>query len=294
MPLGCTLEDIYTYGGCASAKEQKSKGRRLLRDLKYSGAEGEIDAVVDEDNSLGGSEKLYYGYDVSFKVKNDVKKEVSYVPDRKIRGKNTLIGGVLITQYRSERASGFNCSRRFPQIASTCRDFKKDSIAPFGVDPIFSRSSSLFGGVDLENNIGKYYNVSELPPSGVPNGFTVRSSDLKLGRSGFAVYIDIMTSKNQANRMISYMREGNFIDTSTKSIVVNIAAYNPVTVRFTNTRVHFEYSKGGSVDIRSDTQALAMDVYKGKAGAFLLAMEVIVVCWVIYSTYALLADSVIV
>ena len=294
VPLGCTAEDIYTYGGCASAKEQKSKGRRLLRDLKYSGAEGEIDAVVDEDNSLGGSEKLYYGYDVSFKVKNDVKKEVSYVPDRKIRGKNTLIGGVLITQYRSERASGFNCSRRFPQIASTCRDFKKDSIAPFGVDPIFSRSSSLFGGVDLENNIGKYYNVSELPPSGVPNGFTVRSSDLKLGRSGFAVYIDIMTSKNQANRMISYMREGNFIDTSTKSIVVNIAAYNPVTVRFTNTRVHFEYSKGGSVDIRSDTQALAMDVYKGKAGAFLLAMEVIVVCWVIYSTYALLADSVIV
>ena len=48
------------------------------------------------------------------------------------------------------------------------------------------------------------------------------------------------------------------------------------------------------MDIRSDTQALAMDVYKGKAGAFLLAMEVIVVCWVIYSTYALLADSVIV
>jgi hypothetical protein len=160
--------------------------------------------------------------------------------------------------------------------------------------PYFSRSSSLFWGVDLENNIGKYYNVSELPPSGVPNGFTVRSSDLKLGRSGFAVYIDIMTSKNQANRMISYMREGNFIDTSTKSIVVNIAAYNPVTVRFTNIRVHFEYSKGGSADIRSDTQALAMDVYKGKAGAFLLAMEVVVVCWVIYSTYALLADSVIV
>jgi hypothetical protein len=102
VPLGCTAEDIYTYGGCASAKEQKSKGRRLLRDLKYSGAEGETDAVVDEDNSLGGSEKLYYGYDVSFKVKNDVKKEVSYVPDRKVRGKNTLIGGVLITQYRSE------------------------------------------------------------------------------------------------------------------------------------------------------------------------------------------------
>ena len=144
-----------------------------MRDLKYSKADGETDVVVDEDNSLAGSGKLYYGYDVRYKVKNDVKKEVSYVPDRKIRGKNTLIGGVLITQYRSERASGFNCSRRFPLIASTCRDFGRDSVAPFGVDPVFSRSSSLFGGVEMENNIEKYYNVSELPPSGVPNGFTL-------------------------------------------------------------------------------------------------------------------------
>ncbi|CAL6334797.1 unnamed protein product [Bathycoccus prasinos] len=294
VPLGCTVEDFYKYGGCASAKEQKSKGRRFLRDLKFSGAEVGIDVGVDVESGLGGSEKLYYGYDVSFKVKNDVKKEVSYVPDRKIRGKNTLIGGVLITQYRSELTSGFNCSKRYPQIASTCRNFKKNSIAPFGVDPVFSRSSSLFGGVEVENNIGKYYNVSELPPTGVPNGFTVRSSDLERGRTGFAVYIDIMTSKEQANRIISYMREGNFIDASTKSIVVSFVSFNPTKVRFINTRVHIEYSKGGSVEIRSNSRVLAMNVYNGIAGSLLLAMEVAVVCWIIYSTYKALADSVIV
>ena len=124
-------------------------------------------------------------------------------------------------------------------------------------------------------------------------GFSVRSSDLKKGKNGFAVYIDIMMSKKQANRMISYMREGNFIDSLTKSIVVNIAAYNPVTLRFTNTRVHFEYSKGGSVEITSDTQALAVGIYDEFSGSILLAMEVIVLCCVIYSTYALIADSVI-
>ena len=93
--------------------------------------------------------------------------------------------------------------------------------------------------------------------------------------------------------MISYMREGNFIDSLTKSIIVNIAAYNPVTLRFTNTRVHFEYSKGGSVEITSDTQALAVGIYDEFSGSILLAMEVIVLCCVIYSTYALIADSVI-
>ena len=79
----------------------------------------------------------------------------------------------------------------------------------------------------------------------------------------------------------------------TKSIIVNIAAYNPVTVRFTNTRVHFEYSKGGSVEITSDTQALAVGIYDEFSGSLLLAMEVIVLCWVIYSTYALITDSII-
>jgi len=295
VPQGCTAEDIYLYGGCASAKEQKAKGRRLLRDLKYSGAQ-EVPSSSSSSNILDDdiSDELYFGYNVKYKEKKEVKKEISYVPERKIRGKNTLIGGVLITQYRTERASGFNCSNRFPKLISTCRDFSRDSIAPFGVDPIFSRSSRLFGGVELEENIDKYYNISELPASGVPNGFSVRSSDLKRGKTGFAVYIDIMTNKKQADRMISYMREGNFIDSSTRSIVVNIAAYNPVTVRFTNTRVTFEYSKGGSIEIKSNTQALAMDVYKGTEGVILLAMEVVIVCWVIYSTYALLADSVIV
>jgi hypothetical protein len=293
VPLGCTAEDIYTYGGCASAKEQKSKGRRLLRDLKYSGTDV-ANVVVEEESATGdGSENLYFGYNVKYKVKNVVKKEITYVPERKIRGKNTLIGGVLITQYRSERASGFQCSKRFPTLAASCRDFNRPSVDPFGVDPIFSRSSSLFGGVDLEKNIEKYYNVSELPVSGVPAGFRVRSSDLKKGKSGFAVYIDIMMSKKHANRMISYMREGNFIDSMTKSIIVNIAAYNPVTVRFTNTRVHFEYSKGGSVEITSDTQALAVGIYDEFSGSLLLAMEVIVLCWVIYSTYALITDSII-
>ena len=118
-------------------------------------------------------------------------------PERKVRGKNTLIGGVLITQHRRKLMHGSQCSNRFPTLATTCRDFNEPSVDPFGVDPIFSRSSSVFGGVDLENNIGKYYNVSELPVSGVPNGFSVRSTDLENGRTGFSVFIDMMSSNKR-------------------------------------------------------------------------------------------------
>ena len=294
VPAGCSPEYVLAYGGCASAKEQKVKTRRLLRDLKDSKTDSAND-VIDGDiiTTDNNSEKLYFGYDVKYTVKNDVEKEITYVPERKVRGKNTLIGGVLITQHRRKLMHGSQCSNRFPTLATTCRDFNEPSVDPFGVDPIFSRSSSVFGGVDLENNIGKYYNVSELPVSGVPNGFSVRSTDLENGRTGFSVFIDMMSSNKQANRIISYMREGNFIDTSTKSIVVKFATFNPLTVRFTNTQVQFEYSKGGSVEVKSNSRVLIMDVYDGMAGSFLLALEIFMVCWIIHTAYSALADSVI-
>ena len=89
------------------------------------------------------------------------------------------------------------------------------------------------------------------------------------------------------------MREGNFIDTSTKSIVVKFATFNPLTVRFTNTQVQFEYSKGSSVVVKSNSRVLIMDVYDGMAGSFLLALEIFMVCWIIHTAYSALADSVI-
>ena len=293
VPTGCAPEYVMAYGGCASAKDQKVKARRLLRDLKYSKTDS-VNGVVDGDiMTTGNSGKFYFGYDVEYKVKNEVEKEVTYVPERKVLGKNTLIGGVLITQHRTKLMHGSQCSNRFPTLTATCRDFNQPSVDPFGVDPVFSRSSSLFGGVDLENNIGKYYNISELPVSGVPNGFSVRSSDLEQGRNGFSVFIDIMSSNKQANRIVSYMREGNFIDTSTKSIVVKFATFNPLLVRFTNTEVQFEYSKGGSVEVKPKSRVLIMGAYEGIAGSLLLAVEIVVLCWIIYTARAALADSLI-
>ena len=293
VPTGCAPEYVMAYGGCASAKDQKVKARRLLRDLKYSKTDS-VNGVVDGDiMTTGNSGKFYFGYDVEYKVKNEVEKKVTYVPERKVLGKNTLIGGVLITQHRTKLMYGSQCSNRFPTLTATCRDFNQPSVDPFGVDPVFSRSSSLFGGVDLENNIGKYYNISELPVSGVPNGFSVRSSDLEQGRNGFSVFIDIMSSNKQANRVVSYMREGNFIDTSTKSIVVKFATFNPLLVRFTNTEVQFEYSKGGSVEVKPKSRVLIMGAYEGIAGSLLLAVEIVVLCWIIYTARAALADSLI-
>ncbi|CAL6332541.1 unnamed protein product [Bathycoccus prasinos] len=293
VPTGCAPEYVMAYGGCASAKDQKVKARRLLRDLKYSKTDS-VNGVVDGDiMTTGNSGKFYFGYDVEYKVKNEVEKKVTYVPERKVLGKNTLIGGVLITQHRTKLMYGSQCSNRFPTLTATCRDFNQPSVDPFGVDPVFSRSSSLFGGVDLENNIGKYYNISELPLSGVPNGFSVRSSDLEQGRNGFSVFIDIMSSNKQANRIVSYMREGNFIDTSTKSIVVKFATFNPLLVRFTNTEVQFEYSKGGSVEVKPKSRVLIMGAYEGIAGSLLLAVEIVVLCWIIYTARAALADSLI-
>ena len=60
------------------------KTRRLLRDLKDSKTDSAND-VIDGDiiTTDNNSEKLYFGYDVKYTVKNDVEKEITYVPERK-------------------------------------------------------------------------------------------------------------------------------------------------------------------------------------------------------------------
>ena len=75
------FEYVLAYGSCASAKEQKVKTRRLLRDLKDSKTDSAND-VIDGDiiTTDNNSEKLYFGYDVKYTVKNDVEKEITYVP----------------------------------------------------------------------------------------------------------------------------------------------------------------------------------------------------------------------
>ena len=88
--------------------------------------------------------------------------------------------------------------------------------------------------------------------------------------------------------MISYMREGNFIDSLTKSIVVE--RY----VQSSDFKIHkharaFHSFEGWKRGDSSDTQALAVGIYDEFSGSILLAMEVIVLCCVIYSTYALLS-----
>ena len=207
-----------------------------MRDLKYSETGSANNVINDESIAGGDSEKLYFGYDVKYKIKNDVKKEITYVPERKIRGKNTLIGGVLITQYRNERVSGFSVLKKIPNVEKPLAETLIDRVWNHsGLIPSSpGRPASLVAWIwrtILENIITfRSFQFRECLM-----GLASRSSDLKKGKNGFAVYIDIMMSKKQANRMISYMREGNFIDSLTKSIVVNIAAYNPVTLRFTNT-----------------------------------------------------------
>ena len=78
-PAGCSPEYVLAYGGRASAKEQKVKTRRLLRDLKDSKTDSAND-VIDGDiiTTDNNSEKLYFGYDVKYTVKNDVEKEIKY------------------------------------------------------------------------------------------------------------------------------------------------------------------------------------------------------------------------
>ena len=86
------------------------------------------------------------------------------------------------------------------------------------------------------------------------------------------------------------MREGNFIDTSTKSTVVkfNVQSVDCKIHKYASSVRIFKRRQRGS---KSNSRVLIMDVYDGMAGSFLLALEIFMVCWIIHTAYSALADS---
>ena len=177
----------------------------------------------------------------------------------------------------------YNCSKRFAKLAAPCRS-ERASTAPFGVDPVFTRSKDLFN-LDVADNIGEFYNTSEIKGGKIPKGFKQRPEDEKSGREHFSVFFDIVSRQSQAYRMLGYLIQGNFIDTATTSIEVFVVSYNPNLSRFISTKIIFEHTKGGKIETSTNQHVLNLGLYDGDMGIILFIIEILTIVWILYQAY---------
>jgi hypothetical protein len=147
------------------------------------------------------------------------------ITQRRLKGTCPVIDNTFITRYTATKE---------PKLGPVCRGSEVSS-APFGVDPSFSGASSLFRG---DASSSQFYAPWEIGDTGEPFGFfphsydgmnrTNKSSNLiwSTEASNFKLLFSDRLSGAEANRLITYMIDGGFIDRLTDEVKVEIITLN--------------------------------------------------------------------
>ncbi len=157
---------------------------------------------------------------------------------------NQLVGALTITQrrvngtcsYKNDRIGRYNMMKD-PTRGQICRGNNVDP-RPYGYDPAFLSSSPIYDGT-LEG--GKYYRLFRKNPlslQSIPFGFFPHSYDgqnrsNKLSNitiadeaNNFKLYFEERLSSTQAQRLLTYMETGGFLDSQTDTVVVEAITLN--------------------------------------------------------------------
>ena len=157
---------------------------------------------------------------------------------------NQLVGAITVSQRRLQSscklgtdAVGRYLATKVPSLGPICRGSVVDS-KPFGVDPAFSQSSSLYRG-DVSRL--EFYNTSEIGISRQPFGFFPHSYDgetrspkppelVMTGESDtFKLFFSEQLSASAAMDLVTYMSDGGFLDFQTDQVDVQIITLNANT-----------------------------------------------------------------
>lgn len=210
---------------------------------------------------------------------------VSSVRKRFVGTKNVIVGGVLLHQSRSGVEP---CTGKFGDVSGqTCPLNDKISTAPYGVDPVFISTSTLYDerafdemccrpetdnataaedatgaaapAAATADMTGPFYKESELNAKGIPFGFYSEKLDGR--QDGFSVVIDVNLRESGFEKLMTYLEDGFFIDQYTKSLRVEMLTYNGELRFFCNLVIDFDFSQGGNIVIEYSADTAATQPY---------------------------------
>jgi hypothetical protein len=200
---------------------------------------------------------------------------------RSLTPSNHLIGGVILTQYRvpvgSCPASSTAGMRRFNDVhAVQCAHTAAVDRRPFGVDPAFAASSTLFDGKhtpgDFYNLSGEVFTTGQAgTPTVTPYGFFPHQWDCATGAmknasriwgpsvDEFKLYFDGRITHDQAQKLLQYMEDGRFFDVSTSRLKVEMITYNAEVRLFAIWTVVFDWHRTGDISWDYALQVVNVD-----------------------------------
>jgi hypothetical protein len=205
---------------------------------------------------------------------------------------NKMIAGVLISQ---KRFVGRRCrprdTKRFDtffnsESTAICIDDDKldeQNLAPFGADPVFLPSSSMFVEAEVKNKkkifkkgneinqwgkvLGKASpeqaaSYSDLNKGGNPYGFKV-SNDIKLAKEfGHAILFQNNLQASDALKLTNFLKEGFYLDALTRSVKVTYLTFNAYDKSYHKFNAVFQLSfPTGGIEVKYDHHSFSVDPY---------------------------------
>eukprot|EP00854_Cymbomonas_tetramitiformis_P001141 gene1141-1710_t len=91
----------------------------------------------------------------------------------------------------------------------------------------------------------------------------------------FYVWFDANLDASRSQQMITYMKDGLYIDSRTKEVKVQIVTYNGQLQRYGNIEMffRFEYRFGGVIRVKQNIQTLNLEMYESTADMIRFAFE---------------------
>eukprot|EP00899_Mesostigma_viride_P014599 jgi/Mesvir1/2313/Mv19344-RA.2 len=180
-----------------------------------------------------------------------------------------------------ERNIGSHNRFRLLWSTNTCTKQHQEA-KPYGVDPVFLRSSSLF---DPSLDAADFYEEDEFDNRGLglPFGFF----PIKLGRGhhvmGYPVFVDINLSEQRSAALYTYIADSFFFDGFSNTLTLQFATYNGAVGFFGNFRLMFTFRRSGYIDIQYQVDAVKLQPYHSSGDYVRLVIEVFLVLGVVKS-----------
>ncbi|GLC58900.1 hypothetical protein PLESTB_001415300 [Pleodorina starrii] len=125
-----------------------------------------------------------------------------------------------------------------------------NSLHPYGTDPVFLPSSSLYDA-RLSDKVNQYYNVTpgsnEVSVTGAPYSYYAKR--LQGYPDGFPVLLPNHLTEQRLRQMISYLKDSNFLDSYTRRLTAEVLALSTELKVFGHMVMTFTWARDGSVKL---------------------------------------------
>mmetsp|Transcript_46712 Transcript_46712/g.86973 ORF Transcript_46712/g.86973 Transcript_46712/m.86973 type:complete len:1710 (+) Transcript_46712:432-5561(+) len=206
---------------------------------------------------------------------------------RFVTNKNRVLVGMLLVLERYDKDGRCAAVDDYHELYPHC--LGEPLSAPYGIDPMFQFGTDLFVEAVAERQ-SEYYDPSDVNEAGVPYGFHHHRIAGFERHPGYPIVFDVNLLPERALDMLTYMKEGHYLDFESQRLTVQLLTFNGNNGMFGNTVVTMEFLLHGGVKITHAVSGLVLELYLTPLHYLRACFELVFAACYIFTVYCFIID----